>query len=208
MTWTPPSQGQAQQPQQSQQQAPQQGYGAPQPGYSGGPAPGGYSGPGAGQGYPQQPSGAVPNFNFSGRASLDESGPEMPYGDHILEVAGPREFVGQGQSMLVLPMKVIQTNNSEAADQTANWKRYLRGSHQATGDMIESAIARLVVPLSGRDKRTVTPQEVNALVQEFWHKGTLDGKPIVGMRVGATCSAGQPSKRTGKIHTNFLFHTL
>lgn len=198
----PPNAGQPQ-----PQPAPVGGYGAPQPGYGNGqPAPGGYAGPGAGQ--PQgMPAGGPPAFSFS-PPNLNESGPELPYGDHILECTGPREFVGQNSNTVILPFKVVQTNNAQAQDAAGAWKRFLTGSHRANNQMVTDAIARLVVPLSGRHKDKCSPAEALALVNEFWHQGTLDGQPVIGRRVGASCSPENKPDRNGKIHTKSIFHTL
>jgi hypothetical protein len=200
MNWSPNmNQGQqpapsAGQPQTQQAQAPTQQ-----------PAPGGYQGPGAGQNYGGS---SVPSFSF-GRPSLNDSDPELPYGDHILEVAAPRDFVGQSKNMLIVPFVVVQTNNPQVPVGTkGTWKRSLQTGHRANSDIVTGDIARMVVPLSGRPKDKTSEQDALNLVGEFWHQGTIDGKQIVGMRVGATCRPGDKPDRNGKIHTQSVFHTL
>jgi hypothetical protein len=199
--WAPPAAPQGFVPGQAPAGAPT-GY-QPQPGpVAGRPA---YGGPVQAPGYAAPAGGG---FRPVAPTSLDDRTPDVPDGNHILVVKSGPELVGQNRDLVVVLFEVEQSDTVRPGTVGA-WKRSLKQTHPASNQMASNDIAKLAVPLSGRQKDQTDMQEAFRLVSEFMGTGTLDGQPIIGRRVGATVTPGTKiNTKTGRPWPAFQFHTL
>ncbi len=177
-------------------------FGAPQPPVqnpaAAGARPGGFAG-----------RAAAPVSRFAG-LTLNPSTPQIPVGNHLLEVSNVEFVHPESGEMLLIHFTVLQSDTATPGFSCA-WKRTMTVNARGGNQIVFTSIAKALLPIMGV---SLNDQEAQAGAlayldqtwEEFCASCTIGGESLVGSRVLCTGTQGKEKTTSpGEFYTNCFF---